>query len=347
MEQALLKLTRFTFLFLRMILMNIDNFTAGSKQNIVFSKFWLPISTELPTIIFVLHSNSGLFNSNHLNLLSTLRKSQFQIVTVVNTDEPELFQDQAMLATFSNTNGVLIRKNIGYDLGAYRDAYSYLSKNGYILNQFVLMNSSLIWDSEVLVESLREMASESNDVICASISNQHSQHIQSFLLGSNTQKGRIAIAGWLLGIKNWKFKPTIIRFGEMSTRKILDNDKLNTFAISTPAKLIERGIEVVREMADLGIRENRTDRIKQVLLLQNHGISVNPTHALWHEQLDIGFPGIKLDLIRENRLEIPDYFDLLKYIADNELLESWELAELLVSAKTRSWEISLRHRLKI
>jgi hypothetical protein len=298
----------------------LDHLTAHRKSQITSALCLDSISPDLPILIYVHYSKSCELSNREINTLNNIRKAGFQICVVVNKEKSQLLgKVQSNAANELDYCLKIIRKNIGWDLGAYRDAFYLLKKNNKIQNQpIIFMNNSVIWFPDKIENYFNNLIMEQTDVIAASISNQYRPHIQTFLFGSLNSNGTIQIESWLRSIKNWRLKRTVVSYGELGTNRILKS------------QIVTQSFPDFRSVQELGIKKLHEDFasdgitpyvvIKRLLRNRNFlqaGVPINPSHDYWLELFESGFPGIKVDLVRSNPLAIADY-----EVAVSKLLES-------------------------
>jgi hypothetical protein len=75
------------------------------------------------------------------------------------------------------------------------------------------------------------------------------------------------------------------------------------------------------------------------------GLPVNPSHSFWLEMLESGFPGIKIDLIRKNPSNIPDYLEIIKFLNDSGFSFK-ETNSLIYSNVNRSIALRVRQMIR-
>jgi hypothetical protein len=75
------------------------------------------------------------------------------------------------------------------------------------------------------------------------------------------------------------------------------------------------------------------------------GIPLNPSHDYWLELLESGFPGIKVDLVRSNPSDIPDYEVVVEKLVESGYTYS-QVGELINSNKSLSLILKIRTLLK-
>ena len=125
-------------------------------------------------------------------------------------------------------------------------------------------------------------------------------HFQSYFM---CLKGKTAILqgkNWLETIRNWKCKTAAIEFGELRNAKFFKDSAHALYPYSELIKLVE--LHHQKPELNKFTKERLDFCLKNVL----DGIPLNPTHHYYFELLQLGFPGIKRDLVKHNPSGIPD-----------------------------------------
>ena len=214
-------------------------------------------------------------------------------------------------------------------------------------NPVFFMNNSVIWFPEMIENYFNSIINKNVDIIAASISNQYRPHIQTFLFGALSNNGMIEIEQWLKKIKNWRLKRTTVSFGELATSKIL---KSRNVVESYPAynTLQESGLKKIHQDFELIAPVIPNEVIQRLIRNRNltlKGIPLNPSHNYWLEQIENGFPGIKVDLVRSNPSNLLDY----EFVISTLLARGFDyflINNLLNQNKSKSLVFKIRHFLR-
>ena len=335
---------------IKLPLIFLDHLTAHRKSQIYISSYLDSINPDLPILIYVHYSKSSELTNREINTLNNIRKTGFQICIVVNKEKSKLLGK----VESSTSNGLefcakIVRKNIGWDLGAYRDAFFLLKKHNKIQNQPIFfMNNSVIWFPEMIENYFSDLKMEEANVIAASISNQYRPHIQTFLFGSLDHVGTIEIESWLRSIKNWRFKRTVVSYGELGTNRILMS-QIMTHSFPDFRSIQEISIKKIHEnFLSEGITGAPYVVIKRLLrnrTFMQAGIPMNPSHDFWLELFESGFPGIKVDLVRSNPSAISDYEMIISKLLDSKY-DYKMITELLSTNRSTSIVYKTRRLMK-
>jgi hypothetical protein len=128
---------------------------------------------------FILFQPKGIAGSTFLTL-DHLAQEGWSVLVISNA--PLSDADRARLAAASAH--VIERPNVGYDFGAYREAWRWLHRNGHALDRLILMNDSTWFPLRMNDDSLRRM--EGLDADLAGHIYKHTSgyrdHIESHLL---------------------------------------------------------------------------------------------------------------------------------------------------------------------
>ena len=159
----------------------------------------------------------------------------------------------------------IVRKNIGLDLAAHRDAKRVLASAGITSKVHIYMNNSVYWFPSKIHSYFIDLERQSSDICAATISEQYSTHIQTYLFASFTEQAEEAIAFWLEKVKNWRLKKCVVNLGELKTSRFFEG----------------------------GLRISTLPTVSQKFLRSRNGDSVNPSVAFAVELYQSGFPGVK------------------------------------------------------
>jgi hypothetical protein len=129
------------------------------------------------------------------------------------------------------------------------------------------------------------------------------------LFGALTVEGMNQIDSWFKLIKNWRLKRTVVALGEIKTHHVF---KSNIKVIDVPSlsEVQQLSLKKIHDRFQPPFTETNKFTIDRLAGNRNmlfYGIPTNPSHAYWLERLELGFPGIKIDLIRNNPANLPDY----------------------------------------
>jgi hypothetical protein len=323
----------------------LDNLLANRQQQIVFSSGFERLNNDFPILFYVHYSKQNKLTQQEVKSLKALKEAQFQVCLLLNSDQPSKMLFDEIVNQYSEFTKVqMLRKNKGYDLGGYRDSMLKLGEYSELENSKVFyMNNSIFWFPDMITKYFYEIQNLKCDVFAGSISKQYRTHIQTFLLGSTSSAGKREIEAWLNGVKNWRFKSTVVSFGELSTNQIFDK-KISITSNPTDIALMKTALVKLNDFnifPKTVVNPNTIYRLQENRALAFAGLPLNPSHAYWLELIELGFPGIKIDLIRRNSSAIDDY-----ELAVHELIKSGVTFEELAIMLSSNAPISIIYRLR-
>ena len=325
-----------------------DHLSASRKSQVVSVLGHHDLKADLPLVIYVHYSSNNIVSEREKQTLMALQSVGFQTCLVMNINKKGPASNYALGKNRQFFDVICLRKNVGYDLGAYRDILEFLkSQTKAPGKKIYFMNNSVIWFPEMIKSYFKELRVLDADVVAASVSNQYIGHIQTYLFGAGTESGVLAIQDWLFSIKNWRLKRTIIARGELGTNGILrSNLRVATFPSDSLVKVIAlkkltNNSAIIKKLASVGTLK----RLQRNQDFAFAGIPVNPSHFFWLENLEAGFPGIKIDLVRSNPSGIQDYSDLLTKLVELGFGFD-EINELIYSNINRSIILRIRRKIR-
>ena len=249
--------------------------------------------------------------------LAGLAASGLSVVFVTNSEQIQE-PDKAFLKQHCAT--ILIRRNIGYDFGAWRDALDTLGLPRAETRAIYLVNDSVYGPFADLQPLLDTVDFERADIWGATESWQHRYHLQSFFLVC----GDVAIRSdawrrFWRSVRPIPCKDWIIRHCEIGFTGAMMRGGLRAAAIFPSAALLDQ-----REMSRLAriVEENRRRRgqdarlhaeaihASRILRYARRGKnSLNPSVDLWRQLIQAGYPFLKRELLLRNPTRVTDIFE--------------------------------------
>ncbi len=231
-----------------------------------------------PRVALFCHFDAhGAVRADTLRYLAALHDAGFSIVAVSNSGS---LRPDAMTALHSLCAAVLVRRNVGYDFCAWREGLERLGLPRGDTELLLLANDSVYGPLHPLTPLLARIASGGADVWGLTDSEQIRFHLQSYFLAANAAA---------LRSDAWR------RFWR-SVRPV-------------PSKhLMIRCYEVglTQRLSRAGLRCQALWPLTSMQLPDRASTTVNPTHDLWRQLLDAGFPFIKRELVRDNPARVAD-----------------------------------------
>jgi hypothetical protein len=310
--RTIAKIVKFVLLYPFLLL---DHIFSSKKSEII-----KVVNKEIKTksgswVIYVHYSPVDKLEKWELSLIRNLRRGGFNVLLALNVCKLDEVSLSILEKTYNNSVDILvIRKNIGRDLGAYRDSFNFLNQTLSKNQHVYFLNNSIFWFPKVLSNYLNRFENIKSDIVAGFISEQYRKHIQTFFFGFQSERGRLEISGWLNSVKNWKFKRNIINRGEIQTNRFF-NETLVIFDYPPTGQVINRLIDNAINSQNLPVSSQK--RVKNGLAHLQQGIPCNPSHQHWFEYVQEGFPGVKVELVLSNPINIQDSDVALKYICKN------------------------------
>lgn len=258
-----------------------DYLLAGRSRNFNASqRLQIYNMLEENTLVFFVHFDTrDLIDEIDVAALNFLKDNGYKVTVVTNN---------------SNLNATsfdpIFAKNLGRDLGVYRDIVHTLFELGY-KGKVILLNNSIAWMPGVKLRRSMEYLERNcgpNSVSTLVESFQPRRHYQSFAFGLDFQSD--VVPSLFAAIKNVKLKRTLIVFGEL---KIGKRALTQGLAIQSMIKYKD----VISEFNSGNSKNGDRIQIHKMIHLQ---IPLNPTQHFWSEIISLGFPGFKKNLLTSN-----------------------------------------------
>jgi len=238
---------------------------------------------------------------------------KYQIVFITNSDK---ITEEQLVKVKPIVKCVIVRRNVSYDFGAWRDGMKLLAKNNCLsdLSSLLLTN-----DSNYLTRNLKNCldrvyrAHEHYEVVGLVDSYQHSYHLQSFFISlSNVALNNKRVREFYLHkIKHQLFKQDIIIKYEIGFSNILFKEQLRYSVLYPYLQLANKRKEEIIMMLSSkdSFFSKDIGKIEKPKLIEEYyqrklGIPTNPTHDFAIYLLEGGYPLIKCELLIFNPLLI-------------------------------------------
>lgn len=149
-----------------------------------------------------------------LGLLTSLKKAGVKTIVVCNGTLSD--KDRAILKTY--VHRILVRQNIGRDMGAYRAATLHLHKTGLRPHRMLYFNDSVIYLDNTHLETLiRNLVQSNFDVVGTFENHQIHHHIGSYALSiSGAVFSDKRVLKFWKGYRPYDLRPHAIRRGEIA-----------------------------------------------------------------------------------------------------------------------------------
>jgi hypothetical protein len=278
-----------------------------------------------PKIVLFMHFDGrGLVRGQMLDYMRELKENGREVVFVTNAGR---LQPVALSALQEICAAVIIRKNIGYDFGAWRDALDHLGLPRAETEEIIFANDSVFGPLLPLGDTLRRINYAKADVWGMTESWQLRYHLQSFFLAFGPAALRAeAFEKFWKSVRPVPAKSYIVRAYEIGVTQAMVKGGLRCAAIWTYESLIrlvnrdELQKLIAAEETELGKADPiHLTRKLQVLRIRDgvaRRVALNPTSDLWRQLLISGFPFIKRELLRDNPTKVQDVGDWAEVVRD-------------------------------
>ena len=224
---------------------------------------WIKYPHELKdksVCLFVTYAKFGVVSKPAIFNMKSWKESGFTVVCIIHIDKYPSFAYCSDLDFF---DGVLIRKNIGYDFGAWSTGIQLLPD---LINskRLACVNDSIVGPIGDLKKFIARIDSSDADVVGAVESKEVNLHIQSFMIFYNKPalKSPVFMKFWSK-VKSGN-RSSVVKFYELTLLKIMVKGGLRVKSL----------FEAIDEK--------------------------NPTLFHWRYLIDSGFPFLKIQLIKDN-----------------------------------------------
>ncbi len=262
------------------------------------------------TVIFCHYDRQGEIRPHVRRYVEAFRAEGFSVVLVTNSGR--LAAPDLAWAT-SHAARILVRRNIGYDFAAWRDALRRVRPFGAGTECLLLANDSVYGPLQPLGRMLARMDFAAADAWSPTESWQHAYHLQSYLLGFGPKAlASAAFAGFWDGVRDVRSKWWVVRRYEVGLTQRLLGAGLRCAAIWPYDELVlaaRRRLGRVRPEGAAAcdpFDAAEAEAAGRVVRAAARQVAMNPTSDLWRVLIEAEFPFIKRELLRENPTRVPD-----------------------------------------
>ena len=212
--------------------------------------------------------------------------------------------------------GVLIRRNVGYDFGAWREGFEQLSLPRPNTRLVVMANDSVYGPIRSLTGLLDSIDFDKSDFWGCTESWQSRYHLQSYLMAFSPRV--VASDAWKsfwTSVRPTWSKGWLVRLYEIGLTQALVKAGFSCHAVWPYKDLIKNiDIDYLKDDKEINQGPNLADPIVQArrrhILRLREAVTdrtpLNPTSDLWRQLLAARFPFIKRELLRDNPTRIAD-----------------------------------------
>jgi hypothetical protein len=283
-----------------------------------------PIALGPKVALFMHFDGAGRVRPQLIDYVRQLRENGRSVVFVSNSGA---LAPASIAALQPHCAGIIIRRNRGYDFGAWCDAVEHLGLPRIGTEEVIFANDSVFGPLTQLGPTLGRLDYGKTDIWGLTESWQYRYHLQSFFMAFGPTALRDpAFAKFWGGIKPVPSKLYIIRSYEIGITQKMMKAGLRCAAMWPYHELLE---SVDYDSLDDLITQAETDTGKVDPILRNRKaqiihlrdciarrIALNPTADLWRQLLVSGFPFIKRELLRENPTQVEDVSDWMALVRE-------------------------------
>jgi hypothetical protein len=205
---------------------------------------------------------------------------------------------------------ILLRRNCGYDFGAWRDGLQELGITPGRYRMVVLANDSVYGPVGPLSALFNRIDFARADVWSATDSWQHRYHLQSYLLAfGETALAHPAFLAFWRQVRNVRSKWAVVAHYEIGLTQILQRGGLRCAAVYDYISLVRQA--EVTCTTRTGVSPGSLDSLhaataERTLKATAVRAALNPSIDLWLLLAEAGAPMLKRELLRDNPLRALD-----------------------------------------
>ena len=281
-------------------------------------RFLSPIKTNEvgPKLAILCHfDRAGRLREDLRHYILELSQAGFAIILASNSSR---LDPAAQEFADRHCAGLILRRNVGFDFAAWKDALSAYDLPRPDTTLLLLANDSLYGPLHPLCPALSQADFSAADIWALTDSWQRRYHLQSYFLmaGAAVLQSTVWRDFWQrvrpLASKHW-----VIRRYEIGFSQAMLRAGFRLGALWPYASLLEAVAEQTVAGQTIGPREEREDPLASARALQvrrireaiARNLPLNPTSDLWRVLLGRGFPFLKRELLRENPTHVADLFE--------------------------------------
>lgn len=272
-----------------------------------------PIALGSSVAVFVHFDRRGQVPEHMLNYVRAIRHCGFSVVVVSNSGRR--FRPEALAALQPLCSAVIVRRNVGYDFGAIRDALEHLALPRAETERLLIANDSVYGPFVALNSVIDRMDLAAADLWGATDSWQRRYHLQSFFLLAGPrvltsdawrqfwrQVRQVSSKDWVVKHYEVGLTQRMLRAGMRCAALWCYQDLLGGVGVQGPS-------DDDADNSSDPFRLMRTQAVQRVRGAAASQIPLNPTADLWRQLLLSGFPFIKMELLHSNPTDVPDVAD--------------------------------------
>jgi hypothetical protein len=206
---------------------------------------------------------------------------------------------------------ILVRRNVGYDFAAWRDALARTGLPSQETRCLVFVNDSVYGPFTPLRSLMARLDFDQADVWGLTDNWQHRYHLQSYFVAFGPKAvASAAFRDFWAGVRDVRSKWQVVKAYEIGLTQRLLRGGLRCRAVWGYTDLLEAARRSLSETVEGQGHDafgtiSRTNA-RRVVKAAVRRAALNPTCDLWRLLIEAGFPFIKRELLRDNPTRIPD-----------------------------------------
>lgn len=255
------------------IMASSPDYTTPNDPKSIFLLKRPNINGDDEVCLFAAYSATGKLTESVLEYVSTLVDSNVKVVLCLAIDD---LKNTPHPNDFSLFEGIVVRENGGYDFSAWSSAFRLLP-SVWSAKRIHLTNDSVFVLPRLFPRFLEKIRNADKDIIAATESYQHTRHAQSYFL---TLQGNALtstpLRDFFCDLKCLSTKEMVIKEYELNFYRYC-TDKFGLTFATTYSMVDLFGPKTILEFSQF-----------------------NVTHKYWFYLVSVGFPFIKVELLRDN-----------------------------------------------
>ena len=268
-----------------------------------------PLALGPRVCVFVHWDGAGEVREYVLLYLQALRAAGMSVLFVSNAGR---LRPESLAAVQALCAGVIVRRNVGYDFGAWREGIAALDLPQPGVEELYLANDSVYGPLAPLDRVIDQFDFSEADVGGCTETWQARYHLQSYFLGFSARV--LAHPAWQsfwAGVRPAN-KQWVVYYYEVGLSQALLKAGFRLRSLWSYQRLVRDVDEALLQGGEpssdeaVSVRRKHTLRVRAAAA---HRAPMNPTAELWRQLLRAGFPFIKRELLRSNPSRVLDVAD--------------------------------------
>lgn len=267
---------------------------------------------ELDGNVAIVSSYQSAGTVSFRTMIFELRKQGFKVLVVSNGDQPQ----GSIEGIIGTVDGLIVRRNVGRDFGAYKSGMIHLMKRGYInrISNIILVNDSILFPVIETDSFWKRIFDCDADVVGVFESFTPRHHLQSYflMLRENVVRSQSMLLFWK-NYRIWNSRRHAVYSGEIGFSRHLKRGGFRLGAIvNAGSALAEMGRYILNQkklpnileksLQSSGSRKHLAVRALELALEKS-----NPSHILADFSVsNLGIPMMKKDLVLRGTMSLAE-----------------------------------------